>query len=102
MYAVMLTGGKQYKVQVGDTIFVEKLSMDDGASIDFDVLLYADDSDIRVGAPLVDGAKVVGTVVKQVKGKKVWSLRYKSKKHSRTKQGHRQPYTQVEITAIKA
>ncbi|MDD3243928.1 MAG: 50S ribosomal protein L21 [Eubacteriales bacterium] len=102
MYAVIKTGGKQYKVQVGDMVFVEKLEMEDGASVDFEVLVYANDADIRIGTPVVEGAKVQGKVIHQVKGTKVYSVRYKSKKHSRTKHGHRQPYTQVEITAIDA
>ncbi|MDD4796357.1 MAG: 50S ribosomal protein L21 [Eubacteriales bacterium] len=102
MYAVIKSGGKQFKVSVGDVIYVEKLSMEDGAAVDFDVLVYANEEDIRIGTPVVEQAKVQGKVVRQVKGTKVYSLRYKAKKHSRTKRGHRQPYTQVEITAIEA
>lgn len=102
MYAVIKSGGKQFKVSVGDVIYVEKLNMEDGSTVDFDVLVYANDADIRIGTPIVAQAKVQGKVVRQVKGTKVYSVRYKSKKHSRTKHGHRQPYTQVEITAIEA
>ena len=102
MYAVIKTGGKQYRVEVGDSIYVEKLALEDGSTVEFDTVLFANDDDIRVGTPVVDGVKVVGRVIRQAKGKKVYIFKFKSKKNYRKKQGHRQPYTQVEITAINA
>ena len=100
MYAIIETGGKQYRVQQGDTIFVEKLSLEPDVSVDFDVLLLGGDSGVTVGKPLVEGAKVSARVVSQVKGKKIIVYKYKSKKNYRRKQGHRQPYTKLEITGI--
>lgn len=101
MYAIIKTGGKQYKVQVGDSIYVEKLALDDGAAVVFDTVLYSDEeSDVRIGAPVLGDVKVEGKVVRQTKGKKITVFKFKSKKNYRKKQGHRQPYTQVEITAI--
>lgn len=100
MYAVIKTGGKQYKVQIGDSLYVEKLNLEDGATVEFDTVLFANDDDIRVGAPVVEGVKVAGKIVRQAKGKKITIFKIKSKKNYRRKQGHRQPYTQVEITAI--
>lgn len=101
MYAVIKTGGKQYKVQVGDSIYVEKLAAEDGAAVTFDTVLFSDESnDVRVGAPVLGDVKVEGKIVRQAKGKKVIVFKFKSKKNYRRKQGHRQPYTQVEITAI--
>lgn len=101
MYAVIETGGKQYRVQQGDVIFVEKLQGEAGASVAFDVLMVGDGETVKVGAPLVAGASVTGKVVSQVKSAKVVVYKYKSKKNMRRKQGHRQPYTKVEITAVK-
>ncbi|MGI6173815.1 MAG: 50S ribosomal protein L21 [Christensenellales bacterium] len=101
MYAVILTGGKQYRVQQGDVIYVEKLNAEDGAEVSFDVLLLAgDDAAVSVGNPVVTGAKVTGKVVRQVKSAKVIVYKYKAKKNERKKKGHRQPYTKVEITSI--
>ncbi len=100
MYAVIKAGGTQFKVAVGDTIYVDKLQAADNASVEFDALLVADGDKITVGSPLVEGVKVTGKVVRQVKGKKIIVFRYKAKKNVRVKNGHRQPYTQVEITAI--
>ena len=101
MYAIIRTGGKQYRVQVGDSIYVEKLALDDGAAITFDTVLFSDEGeDIRVGTPVLDNVKVEGKIVRQTKGKKIVVFKFKSKKNYRRKQGHRQPYTQVEITAI--
>ncbi len=102
MYAVIKTGGKQYRVQVGDSIYVEKLALEDGATVEFDTVLLANDDEIRIGTPVVEGVKVVGKVTRQAKGKKIYVFKFKSKKNFRKKQGHRQPYTQVEITAINA
>ncbi len=102
MYAIIQTGGKQYRVEKGDVIYVEKLNVEDGQAVDFDVLMLAkDDATALIGAPTVDGAKVVGKAVAQVKGKKIMIMKYKSKKNQRKRQGHRQPYTKVEITEIK-
>ena len=101
MYAVIETGGKQYRVQEGDTITVEKLPAEAGSKIEFDkVLVLGEGADISVGAPYIDGAKVFGNVVENGKGQKVIIFKYKSKKDYRKKQGHRQPYTMVEITGI--
>ena len=101
MYAVIQTGGKQYRVQQGDVIFVEKLDCQAGDAVTFDkVLLVGNDSEARIGAPTVEGAKVEGKAVAQVKSSKVVVFKYKAKKNERKKQGHRQPYTKVEITAI--
>ena len=103
MYAVIETGGKQYKVQDGDVIFVEKLDVESEAKYVFDkvVAVVADDG-IKVGAPYVEGATVEANVVKNGKAKKVIVYKMKPKKNYRRKQGHRQPYTKVQITAINA
>ena len=100
MYAVIQTGGKQYRVQPGDVIYVEKLNLEAGADVEFDVLLLGKKDSCVVGAPTVDGAKVVGKVAGQVKGAKIIVYKYKAKKNVRNKQGHRQPYTKVEIASI--
>lgn len=101
MYAIIATGGKQHKVAVGDTIYVEKLEVADGKKVKFDTLMYSDGKKVKVGTPLVKGVTVEGKVLKQVKGKKVIVFKYKPKKNIRKKQGHRQNYTRVEITGIK-
>ncbi|MGI6538897.1 MAG: 50S ribosomal protein L21 [Caldicoprobacterales bacterium] len=101
MYAVIKTGGKQYKVQEGDIIRVEKLNADVGSLVTFDeVLAISDDNGLKVGSHVLEGAKVEANVLKQGKGKKVIVFKFKSKKNYRRKQGHRQPYTQVQITKI--
>ena len=101
MYAIIETGGKQYKVQNGDQIRVEKLNVEDGAAVVFDkVLVCGEGADIKVGAPYIDGLTVEGKVVESGKGQKVIIFKYKAKKDYRKKQGHRQPYTLVEITAV--
>ena len=101
MYAIIETGGKQYRVQEGDSIRVEKLNFADGEAIKFDkVLLGANDSNLNVGKPYVDGAVVEATVEKQGKNKKIIIFKYKAKKDYRNKKGHRQPYTQVKIEKI--
>ena len=103
MYAVIKTGGKQYRVQQGDVIFVEKLNAQADEAVTFEeVLLVGDAEQSKVGTPVVEGAKVEGKVLAQVKGKKIVVYKYKAKKNERKKQGHRQPYTKVEITAINA
>ena len=100
MYAVIETGGKQYRVKEGDVIVVEKLGAEAGEKVEFDkVLVMGEGADIQVGTPYV-GSKVYGTVVENGKGKKVVIFKYKAKKDYRKKQGHRQPYTMVEITGI--
>ena len=101
MYAVILTGGKQYRVQQGDIIYVEKLNVEAGEEVNFDVLMLGKDEGAVVGSPKVEGAKVAGKVLGQVKDAKVVVYKYKAKKNERKKQGHRQPYTKVEITAIE-
>ena len=100
MYAIIETGGKQYKVQQGDVVFVEKLEAEAGMAITFDKVLAVGGEDLKVGAPYVDGATVTATVAKQGKSKKIIVYKYKPKKGYHKKQGHRQPYTKVEITAI--
>ncbi len=101
MYAVIASGGKQHKVMVGDTVYVEKLDVKDGAKVTFDTMLYANGDEVIVGSPLVKDVKVTGKVVKQVKSSKVIVFKYKPKKNIRKKTGHRQPYTVIEITGIK-
>ena len=101
MYAIIETGGKQYRVQEGDSIRVEKLNIADGETVKFDkVLLVAKDSDLNVGKPYVSGACVEATVEKQGKNKKVLVFKYRAKKDYRNKKGHRQPYTQVKVEKI--
>jgi large subunit ribosomal protein L21 len=101
MYAIIKTGGKQYRVEKGDQIKIEKLDAAEGSTVVFDKVLAAGEgADLRVGAPYVDGLTVEGTVVESGKSPKVVIFKYKAKKDYRRKQGHRQPYTLVEITAI--
>lgn len=101
MYAIVETGGKQYRVQEGDVITVEKLDLNAGDKVEFDkVLLLNNDAEMKVGAPYVEGAKVFGEVVENGKGKKVIIFKYKAKKDYRKKQGHRQPYTMVKIESL--
>ena len=101
-YAIVKTGGKQVKVKVGQTIYVEKLDVEAGSQVTFDEVVLVGGENTVVGTPLVSGATVVGEVEKHGKQKKVVSFKYKPKKHSHTKQGHRQPYTKVTIKAINA
>ena len=100
MYAIIATGGKQYRVSEGDVIYIEKIDADVDSTVSFDVLLVGNDGDVKVGTPVVEGVKVEGKVVGQVRGEKIIVFKYKSKKNYRRKQGHRQPYTKVEITKI--
>ena len=103
MYAITKTGGKQSKVAEGDTVLVEKLDVEEGNEVTFDeVILVADGKDVKVGTPVVEGAKVTAKVEKQGKEKKVVTFKYKPKKHSHTKYGHRQPYTKVTVEKIEA
>ena len=101
MYAIIETGGKQYRVQEGDVITVEKLDVAAGEAIELDkVLVLNDDKELKVGAPYIEGAKVFGEVVESGKGQKVVIYKYKSKKDYHKKQGHRQPYTTIEIKSL--
>ncbi len=103
MYAILATGGKQYRVQEGDILFVEKLVADVDSQIELtDVLAVSKDGKLTVGSPLVEGAKVTASVVKHGKAKKIIVFKYKRKKDYRKKQGHRQPYTQIKIEKIEA
>ncbi len=103
MYAVIETGGKQYKVSEGDVLFVEKLDVNEGENVTFDkVLLVGNDDDVKVGTPVVDGASVEAKVVKNGRAKKIYVFKMKSKKNYRRKKGHRQPFTKVEISKINA
>ena len=103
MHAIIETGGKQNKVTEGDTLFIEKLEAEAGQAITFDkVLAILDGDKATFGAPVVEGASVAATVVKNGKGKKVRIFKYNPKKGYRKRQGHRQPYTKVQIGAIQA
>jgi large subunit ribosomal protein L21 len=102
MYAIIESCGKQYKVAQGDVVFFEKLEAEEGKKVTFDkVILVSEDGKVQVGNPYVKGIKVEGKVVSHGKGKKIIVFKMKAKKNERTKQGHRQPYTKVEITEIK-
>lgn len=100
MYAVIVTGGKQYRVSQGDIIYVEKLDQSEGSTVSFDVLMLGGEDQVQIGTPTVAGAKVEGKVLGQVKGRKVIIFKYKSKKNYHRKAGHRQQYTKVEITTV--
>ena len=103
VFAIIETGGKQYKVIEQDIIFVEKLNVNEGDEIVFDqVVALSSDDGFKVGTPVVAGAKVTAQVLKQGKNKKIYVLKYKSKKNEKKKIGHRQPYTKVQITKIEA
>ena len=102
MFAIIETGGKQYKVIEQDIIFVEKLNVNEGDEIVFDqVVALSSDDGFKVGTPVVAGAKVTAQVLKQGKNKKIYVLKYKSKKNEKKKIGHRQPYTKVQIVSIE-
>ncbi len=100
MYAIIETGGHQHKVAVGDVIRVEKLAVEEGTNVDFDALMTSNDGEIAVGSPILDGVKVSAKVLAHGKGDKIIVYKFKAKKNYRRKQGHRQPYTKVEITEI--
>ena len=103
MYAVIETGGKQYKVSEGDVIFIEKLEVAEGENVTFDkVLIIGNDENVTIGAPTVAGATVEAKVVKNGKAKKIYVFKMKRKKNYRRKKGHRQPFTKVEISKINA
>jgi large subunit ribosomal protein L21 len=102
MYAIIQTGGKQYRVSEGDVVSIEKLTAAEGEEVVFDqVLTVVSDSDIKIGKPVVEGAKVTAKVVEHGKGKKILIFKYKAKSNYRKRQGHRQPYTKVEISKIE-
>ena len=102
MYAIIESCGKQYKVAQGDVVFFEKLDTEEGKKVTFsNVILVSDEGKVQVGNPYVKGVKVEGKVVSHGKHKKIVVFKMKAKKNERTKQGHRQPYTKVEITSIK-
>lgn len=102
MFAVIKTGGKQYRVQEGQTLKVEKLAVDEGKKVNFDeVLLVSNGDDVKVGAPFVKGAKVTAEVVSHGRGDKVKILKFRRRKHSMKRMGHRQWFTEVKVTAIK-
>lgn len=99
MYAIILTGGKQYKAEIGDVLQIEKLEGEIGSEVSFDVLMTANDDDVQIGSPLLS-SKVSAKIVEHGKGPKIKVFKYKPKKDYRKTQGHRQPYTKVEITSI--
>lgn len=103
MYAIIQTGGKQYRVAEGDVVVIEKLEAGEGEAVEFDrVLTVVKDGEVVVGKPVVAGAKVTGKVVAQGKGKKILVFKYKAKSNYRRRQGHRQPFTKVVIEKIEA
>jgi len=103
MYAVIETGGKQYRVSQGQRIRVEKLEADEGASVDLEkVLLVADGEDVKIGKPYLAGGKVTATVKAQGRGDKIRIIKFRRRKHYKKVQGHRQSYTEIEITGINA
>jgi len=103
MYAVVATGGKQYRVQEGDTLRIEKIPGEVGSDVAFDqVLMVSDGDDVKVGQPVIENAVVNGTIVEQGKGRKILVFKYKRRKRYRRKQGHRQLFTAVKIGTIEA
>ena len=101
VFAVIETGGKQYKVTEGDILFIEKLGVEDGEKVTFDkVMALSDGEKTTVGAPYIEGATVTANVIKSGKGKKILVMTYKPKKNEKKKKGHRQPYTKVQIEKI--
>ena len=100
MYAIFESGSKQYKVQVGDVVYLDKMKAEEGAEVSFDAMLVSDENGVKVGTPVVEGIKVEGKVLGHGKSAKVIVFKYKPKKNYRRKQGHRQPFTKVEITSI--
>lgn len=102
MFAIIETGGKQYKVQYGDVIYVEKLDAADDETVEFPVIAVFGEDGNKIGTPYVEGASVTGKVLKTGKAKKITVFTYKPKKNEKRKLGHRQPYTKVQIEAVKA
>ncbi|MFC1608635.1 50S ribosomal protein L21 [Patescibacteria group bacterium] len=102
MLAVIKTGGKQYKVKEGDKIKIEKLEGEEGSKVSFsEVLFVGDEKSVKIGTPVLEGAKVEGKILAQKKDKKVWGIKHKAKKRYKVKFGHRQQVTEVEITKVK-
>ena len=102
MYAIIETGGKQYRVSEGDVITVEKIAANEGDVVTFDqVLTVVNDADVKVGTPVVEGAKITAKVEKQDKARKILVFKYKAKSNYRRRQGHRQPFTKVQIKKIE-
>ena len=101
MFAIFVTGGKQYKVSEGDVIFVEKLGLEEGEKVTFDKVLCVSGESLTVGTPYVEGATVVANVVKNGKSKKIDVIKYKAKKNEKKKIGHRQDYTKIQIEKIE-
>ncbi|WP_323704644.1 50S ribosomal protein L21 [Mammaliicoccus sp. Dog046] len=102
MFAIIETGGKQVKVEEGQTVWVEKLDVNEGDSFTFDQVLFVGGDSVKVGSPVVEGATVTAKVEKQGRGKKITVFKYKAKKNYKRKQGHRQPYTKLTIEKINA
>ena len=102
MYAIIAAGGRQYRVSEGDVIYIDTVNQEADSKISFVVLMIGCEGDVKVGDPIVKCAKVEGKVLAQVKGEKITVFKYRSKKDSKRKIGHRQPYTKVEITTVKA
>jgi large subunit ribosomal protein L21 len=102
MYAVIETGGKQHRVTEGEVLSVEKLDLATGDSVDFEALMVADGDKVNVGSPIVEGSKVSAEVVAHGRGEKINIVKFKRRKHYRRQMGHRQWYTQIKITSIKA
>lgn len=103
MYAVIKTGGKQYRVSEGDKLRVEKLDVEAGSSVDIDqVLMVVDGDDVKIGSPVLEGGKVTAEVKAHGRGDKVEIIKFRRRKHSMKRQGHRQSYTELEITGISA
>ncbi len=103
MYAVIATGGKQYRVAKGDVIQVEKLDVEEGSSIDFEnVLMVGEGESVKIGAPYVEGCKVTATVTSQMRGEKIEIMKFRRRKHHQKRTGHRQYLTQIEISDITA
>ena len=103
MYAVISTGGKQYKLAQGDVCRIEKLDAEEGASVEIDkVLMIADGDDINIGTPFVDGGKVTATIKSHGRAKKVEIMKFRRRKHHQKRTGHRQHYTEIEVTGISA
>lgn len=102
MYAIIKTGGKQYKVEEGKTVRIEKIDAEVGEKVDFDQVLLVSGDETKVGSPVIEGAVVKGEVLGQKKDKKIIVFKYKPKKNYRKKKGHRQPYTEIKIEKIEA
>ena len=102
MYAIIVSGGKQYKVSEGDVVFIEKLDAQEGESVNFDTVLAIGGENAKIGTPVVEGASVSAKVLAQGKSKKIIVFKYKPKKGEKKKQGHRQPFTKVQIEKINA